>query len=84
MRNLIVFSHNDTQENNFLYRGEIINNQELTEKDAPGAMETYEKIDLGEMIILDFEYSDLNYCGMDLASYINESTIKYFGTYPYY
>jgi thiamine kinase-like enzyme len=36
------------------------------------------------MIILDFEYSDLNYCGMDLASYINESTIKYCKDYPYY
>jgi len=49
---LIVFSHNDTQENNFL------------------STETETKI-------IDFEYSSLNYRGVDLASYINESTIDY-------
>ena len=49
---LIVFSHNDTQENNFLSTGT-------------------------ETKIIDFEYSSLNYRGVDLASYINESTIDY-------
>jgi thiamine kinase-like enzyme len=48
----IVFSHNDTQENNFLSTGT-------------------------ETKIIDFEYSALNYRGVDLASYIIESTIDY-------
>jgi len=48
----IVFSHNDTQENNFLCNG-------------------------SETKIIDFEYSALNYRGMDIASYLNESTIDY-------
>ena len=50
---VIVFSHNDVQENNFLYN----------EADK-------------EIKIIDFEYSSLNYRGMDLASYLNESTIN--------
>ena len=48
----VVFSHNDTQENNFLSSG----------------LETK---------IIDFEYSNLNYRGVDLASYIMESSIDY-------
>ena len=48
----IVFSHNDTQENNFLSTGDNTK-------------------------IIDFEYSQLNYRGLDLVSYIVESTIDY-------
>lgn len=51
---LIVFSHNDTQENNFLYNKTR-----------------------NETKIIDFEYSSLNFRGVDLASYLIESSIDY-------
>lgn len=47
-----MFSHNDTQENNFLSNAE-------------------------KTVILDFEYSQQNFLGADLASYINECAIDY-------
>lgn len=53
----IVFSHNDTQENNFLSNGQ-------------------------ETKIIDFEYSCANYMGVDLASYLNETSLNYDPTLP--
>ena len=53
---VVIFSHNDTQENNFLYGRH--GDKKITK-------------------IIDFEYSQPNYRGADLASYANESTINY-------
>jgi len=53
---VVVFSHNDTQENNFLYRRR---GQNIDTK------------------IIDFEYSQPNYRGADIASYVNECSINY-------
>lgn len=49
---LVVFSHNDIQENNF-----IKNEQKI--------------------VIIDFEYSQLNFRGADLALYLMETSIEY-------
>ena len=55
---LIVFSHNDVQENNFL------------NKKGPDGV-------ISDAVVIDFEYSELNYRGVDIASYLIETSINY-------
>ena len=49
---MLIFAHNDTQENNFLKKG-------------------------NELRIIDFEYSQANFRGIDLTSLIFESAMSY-------
>lgn len=58
----VVFSHNDVQENNFMHKYTL---------DETGVK------NISEVKILDFEYSGVNFRGMDLAGYIVESGINY-------
>jgi len=58
---LVSFSHNDCQENNIMVKWDD--------------NETCKY--LRDVVLIDFENSKLNYRGVDLASYIIESTIDY-------
>lgn len=58
---MVVFSHNDIHETNFLHTFDLVDGRKK----------------IKEIKLIDFEYSNYNYRGFDLAMYLDQSTSEF-------